>query len=1081
MKINYLLILIFCLGAFSAINDPQYSNGSITIYQSFGSTVIDNYARGSIWVRHDATISTGSIKYVAKTGNNSVTYENNSISSPWLTIQHGLNTIQSGDTLSIAAGDYHEYDTIKISNVVVQGPGEPSLAHVNLNSVFDTLNPSYGGTDSINNAVQHGFWFYGKNNVTIRNFEITKVSDLTLAPSLFWFLTDTNITITHNFIHEPNSSNHQKPTCGSQFYTNGTNFWCKNVIIRHNTIWRYTGIGVQCMGDGWIVDSNNISHGVGWNTSTGVKYEDGDEDAIRFFGANHLIQNNWIHDCTDAEATGHIDAFQAFSIGPSIQWAKHITINHNFINNFNDCFMAQDQGESDSCTAHPAWCDSMGAIDTIHNYNYDFTFSNNVVANQPAGSYWAIDIADYFDHCTIRNNLFTNAGEISIVVCCNATHVICENNVVRSPSSYGCSIYNLTPKFESIWDYNAYLPDFTWPTKISGYDVHSLFGIDLKFVDSSNVLGADGLPFTADDGFNLTSTSPLRGSGVDGVDMGPYPYVSGTSYTATNGHRGIALTITPSLKSAVDSFKVLSSDTLDSLVFVLSGDTTLVLRKCSAGSFSQGSSEHGQDSIDWSYCNWNPSCDKPAHTVNIKYNYFMGKYEVTQGQWSALRRHNPVSDSISGPDWIGSTKPVCYVTWHNCFDFCQSLSNLGKGRFRLPSESEWEYACRAGTTTRFFFGNSTCNPATADPCELNDYAWWGGNTSKYMNVGQKLPNPWGLYDTYGNVYEWCADNAGSIGAAGPYDGAPTDGSAWMAADTNWRILRGAWYSYTLALRYTSYFRGCHQNHNDEWPLGWSHLSTGFRVCRDQDTLPPGLSLNKTTGIISGTPTFPKDTTNYKIIVFYSNTSKDTVTVKLSVDTVSNPAKVLTAFSFTSPAATGTINEAAKTVAVTVPFGTVVTALIATFTSTGASVKVGSTVQTSGVTANNFTNPVTYTVVAVDESTQDYVVTVTVAPNPAKALTAFSFTSPAATGTINEAAKTVAVTVPYGTNVTALIATFTSTGASVKIGSTVQTSGVTANNFTNPATYTVVAADASTQDYVVTVTISKKKWFINIIR
>jgi hypothetical protein len=90
---------------------------------------------------------------------------------------------------------------------------------------------------------------------------------------------------------------------------------------------------------------------------------------------------------------------------------------------------------------------------------------------------------------------------------------------------------------------------------------------------------------------------------------------------------------------------------------------------------------------------------------------------------------------------------------------------------------------------------------------------------------------------------------------------------------------------------------------------------------------------------------------------------------------------------------------------------------------------------------------------------------------AKAITAFRFASPAATGTINENAKTIAVTVPYGTNVTALVATFTTTGSSVKVGSTVQVSGTTANNFTSPVIYTVTAADGSTVSYVVTVTVA----------
>jgi hypothetical protein len=207
---------------------------------------------------------------------------------------------------------------------------------------------------------------------------------------------------------------------------------------------------------------------------------------------------------------------------------------------------------------------------------------------------------------------------------------------------------------------------------------------------------------------------------------------------------------------------------------------------------------------------------------------------------------------------------------------------------------------------------------------------------------------------------------------------------------------------------------------------------------------------------------------YTVVAADGSTQAYVVTVTI----VSNTAKALTAFSFNSPAVTATINETAKTIALTVPFGTDVTALVATFASTGASVKVGTTTQTSGTTANNFTGPVTYTVVAADGSTQAYVVTVTIAANTSKALTAFSFSSPVATGTINESAKTIAISVPFGTDVTALVATFASTGASVKVGTVVQTSGTTPNNFTSPVTYTVVAADGSTQAYVVMVTIGQ---------
>ncbi len=215
--------------------------------------------------------------------------------------------------------------------------------------------------------------------------------------------------------------------------------------------------------------------------------------------------------------------------------------------------------------------------------------------------------------------------------------------------------------------------------------------------------------------------------------------------------------------------------------------------------------------------------------------------------------------------------------------------------------------------------------------------------------------------------------------------------------------------------------------------------------------------------------------NFTGSVAYTVTAADatTATYTVTVTTALNTAKVMTGFSFAGyTGATGVINEGAKTIAVTVPNGTNVTALVATFTTTGAVVRVGATVQTSVATANDFTSPVAYIVSAADSTTATYTVTVTIAPSAAKAMTGFSFAGyTGATGVINEPAKTIAVTVPNGTNVTALVATFATTGVTVKIGTTVQTSTATANNFTSPVAYIVTAADASTATYTVTVTIA----------
>lgn len=187
--------------------------------------------------------------------------------------------------------------------------------------------------------------------------------------------------------------------------------------------------------------------------------------------------------------------------------------------------------------------------------------------------------------------------------------------------------------------------------------------------------------------------------------------------------------------------------------------------------------------------------------------------------------------------------------------------------------------------------------------------------------------------------------------------------------------------------------------------------------------------------------------------------------------VLSSAKAITAFSFPTvgPSGTvGTIDGAAHTIAVHVPYLTNVSALVAAFTlSAGASAAVGATPQVSGTTSNNFGSPVTYTVTAADGTTQDWVVTVTVALNSDNDFTAFSFTSPAATGTIDAALHTVRITLPFGTDISSLAATFTlSTGASTSVASVSQTSGVTTNDFRTDVSYLVTAQDGTTQVWTV---------------
>jgi len=172
------------------------------------------------------------------------------------------------------------------------------------------------------------------------------------------------------------------------------------------------------------------------------------------------------------------------------------------------------------------------------------------------------------------------------------------------------------------------------------------------------------------------------------------------------------------------------------------------------------------------------------------------------------------------------------------------------------------------------------------------------------------------------------------------------------------------------------------------------------------------------------------------------------------------AKAITSFSFEDPPAEGIITEASHSIAVTVPFGTDVTTLIPTIVHTGVSIS-----PESGE-AQDFTAPVAYTVTADDSSTQDYTITVTIAPSGAKGITSFSFEDPPAEGTVTQASYTIDVTLPAGSVLTALIPTIVHTGASIS-----PESGE-AQDFTDPVVYTVTAVDSSTQDYTVTVTVAE---------
>ena len=171
----------------------------------------------------------------------------------------------------------------------------------------------------------------------------------------------------------------------------------------------------------------------------------------------------------------------------------------------------------------------------------------------------------------------------------------------------------------------------------------------------------------------------------------------------------------------------------------------MTFKEIPAGTFVMGSPENEKDRKEIEH----------QHKVTITKAFYMQTTEVTQGQWTSVMGTEPWKGRLrvkEGPDYAAT-----YVNWSDAIAYCKRLSEKEGKTYRLPTEAEWEYACRAGTETRWSFGN--------DKNKLGDYAWIFSNTQdideKYAHqVGLKKPNAFGLYDMHGNVYEWCHDYYG---------------------------------------------------------------------------------------------------------------------------------------------------------------------------------------------------------------------------------------------------------------------------------------------------------------------------------
>jgi formylglycine-generating enzyme required for sulfatase activity len=232
------------------------------------------------------------------------------------------------------------------------------------------------------------------------------------------------------------------------------------------------------------------------------------------------------------------------------------------------------------------------------------------------------------------------------------------------------------------------------------------------------------------------------------------------------------------------------------------------LRLIPAGSFMMGASP-GDSEAD--------SDEKPQHLVEITKAFYIGVYEVTQAQWqevmgTTVRQQRDKANK----DWPmlgeGHRYPIYYVNWDDAVEFCRKLSEREGVTYRLPTEAEWEYACRAGSTTIYYWGNSM----------NGDYAWYSDNSGDETNeVGRKSPNAWGLYDMAGNVWEWCSDWYGES----YYDSSPRQDPQGPSSGRG-RVLRGgswndgAWYMRSFS--------------RDYWIQDVRKHKYGFRIVREVD-------------------------------------------------------------------------------------------------------------------------------------------------------------------------------------------------------------------------------------------------------
>ena len=275
------------------------------------------------------------------------------------------------------------------------------------------------------------------------------------------------------------------------------------------------------------------------------------------------------------------------------------------------------------------------------------------------------------------------------------------------------------------------------------------------------------------------------------------------------------------VKSLINKWAAISYRSQQATGFIqnLANDTQLEMMLILGDTFMMGSPPEESEPYNF---------ENPQHSVTVQ-PFFMGKYQVTQAQWRFVAQLPQVKRELEQDPskFKGDNRPVEKVSWYDAVEFCDRLSQYTGRTYRLPSEAEWEYACRAGTTTPFHFGETiTTDLANYDGNQTYGQGPKGVYREETTEVGSfGAANNFGLYDMHGNVWEWCLDDWHN-----DYTDAPTDGSAWFHSDNNLSdkseraVLRGgSWFNYPKLCR------SAYRNNDDRDERDGIYYNLGFRV------------------------------------------------------------------------------------------------------------------------------------------------------------------------------------------------------------------------------------------------------------